>query len=424
MKLAIVLGTYNRRAHLERALASARRCAGDVEHAFVVVDGGSQDGSREYLVAQPDVCLITQRGPLTGAVRAFNLGFQFAIEELDAEYLGHFNDDAECVTPGMWAKAVEMIEADPRAGGVAFEFDTWGEYRWDHCAGDKPYVNYGVLRTEAARTVARAQGDPTGTKVWNPIYKTYAADTEAGAWLWKIGWTVLKAPGLKVHDLNVQDAMRNANHGDALSAGNRPDSDLFRQRWPRAREQTEPMGGFRWPKSGKLHIGCGAKRLVGGGEWVNADGLPTPAADVLLDLYQTRGVPSGVATQIYWSHGPEHIYPDKLDIVLRELRRILRPGGVLTLAAPDIEGIWQNRFVTETNGGAWNAAIFGECDSHHHPFLGHRQIFTVETLHAALMKAGFREARQWRPEQYPEIKALNDYATSCALVTAHVEGVA
>lgn len=74
MSLAVVLGSYNRLPSLCISLDSVRRCAG-MPVTFYVVDGGSTDGAREYLAALPDVVLIGQRGPLTGAVRAFNLGF-------------------------------------------------------------------------------------------------------------------------------------------------------------------------------------------------------------------------------------------------------------------------------------------------------------------------------------------------------------
>ena len=57
-RVAVILGTYNRKQHLERALASVRSAVGSLPYEIVVVDGGSTDGSREWLAGEADVVLI------------------------------------------------------------------------------------------------------------------------------------------------------------------------------------------------------------------------------------------------------------------------------------------------------------------------------------------------------------------------------
>src|SRR5579859_4414141 len=93
-KLAVVLGTYNRMSLLQGAIASIRD---DIKDAFpytiIVVDGGSTDGSIEWLFDQRDIITRCQSPPLTGAVKAFNEGFRIAVE-LGVPYVAHFNDDA------------------------------------------------------------------------------------------------------------------------------------------------------------------------------------------------------------------------------------------------------------------------------------------------------------------------------------------
>lgn len=226
--VCVVLGTYNRRAHLERALASARRAADGVGCTFAVVDGGSTDGSREWLKAQSDVVLFEQELPLTGAVHAFNLGFAHAVKN-GFPYVFHFNDDAEIVTLGAFKHALEILEANARVGEVAFEFDLRGGWQIEAVHLNKAYGNFGLVRTAAGIEVAKAQGDPTGEAWWNPIYRTYGADCEFGCWLWHLGWTVERGVGLRVHDCNVKDAMRVENED---GRPNRPDSRLFWARWP------------------------------------------------------------------------------------------------------------------------------------------------------------------------------------------------
>lgn len=231
--LAIVFGTYNRLSMLQQAVASIRWAAPGVDFKIIVVDGGSTDGSREWLAQQPDVIRVDQEGPLPGAVIAFNAGFTRAFDE-GATHIGHFNDDAQCmgrhdangrcVDPDMWGAALREMDADDKVGAVAFAFDVWGPYRFDYCAEGKVYTNFGVIRADVARRVALAQGDRRGKKLWNPIYHTYGADSEVGCWIWKLGYTVVARADLRVHDLCAQDGLRKNNY-------THHDPTTYRERW-------------------------------------------------------------------------------------------------------------------------------------------------------------------------------------------------
>lgn len=413
--VAVVLGTYNRKQFLVPAIDSVRQNAG-VPVTFVVIDGGSTDGSREWLAGQKDVVLIGQRGPLTGAVPAFNLGFGYAVDR-QFEYVFHYNDDATLETHRGLETALRLLEADPLIGEVAFSFDLRGSYAFEQ-VHDRVYGNYGLVRTSAGIEVAIAQGDPNGRDWWNPIYRTYGADTEFGCWLWKLGWKVEARTDLRVHDCNAQDELRKLNEANNPD---RADSKLFWQRW------TDPasMGLFNpqdrdWAGA-KLHLGCGTHRLAG---WVNADGAKTPATDVVANAFDLlRFIPKETLSWVYTSHVIEHIHPDRLPELLTLIRRALAPGGKLTIATIDFEKIYLNRFKTSNNGSAWNSALYGETNSTDHPYAAHRQCFTYDLLSAMLVQAGFPKVRTWQPEGYAEIAQLNDYAVSCRLVTCFAEGL-
>lgn len=222
-RVAVVLGTYNRLEMLQNAIASIYAAAKKCPLRIVVIDGGSTDGTIDYLLKER-VQLVRQK-ELTGAVRAFNIGFGWAAS-VGYPFVMHMNDDAIIETPGAIDEAVDMMLADKKIGEVAFAFDLWGPHHFDHVNG-VPYANFGVIRTKAGIEVAKKQGDPDGGKFWNPIYHTYAADTEFGAWLWKLGWRVHCADHLKVHDLRADDALRANNTGARSEA----DSKLFWSRW-------------------------------------------------------------------------------------------------------------------------------------------------------------------------------------------------
>lgn len=227
--VAVVLGTYNRLKFLQDAIYSVRRAVSGVTYEIVVVDGGSTDGSRKWLTEQPDVTLIEQSGELTGAVKAFNLAFAHAIDR-GARYVMHINDDCTIEGYGAIRDAVGLLESDPKAAAVAFAFDLRGGWTHEQVNG-YTYVNFGLIRATAGIEVAKRQGDPTGRAWWNPIYRTYGADSEFGCWLHHIGWKVIVSTELRVHDRTSEttDVLRELNRS---ADPNRPDSRLFWKRWP------------------------------------------------------------------------------------------------------------------------------------------------------------------------------------------------
>lgn len=228
-RIAVVFGTYNRLASLQKCVASIRKNAGTGFYDIIVVDGGSTDGTTEWLDEQGDCDYIWENPPLQGAVHAFNLGFEYAVKN-GYQYIVHLNDDAELVTPDMLDRARNILDSDPKIGEVAFAFDLRGGYDFDRWNG-RIYANFGMIRTEAGMQVAKRQGDPTGCKFWNPIYRTYGGDTEFGCWLHVLKWEVFPAFNLQVHDLNVQDMLRIKNNDGQT------DSYLFQQRWSNAWEK-------------------------------------------------------------------------------------------------------------------------------------------------------------------------------------------
>src|SRR5688500_6190682 len=85
--VSVVVGSYNRRRFLEQAIESVRGNGARTTYEQIVVDGGSTDGSVDWLVRQRDVITIVQhnRGDFRGTpVRRrswgyfMNLGFKAA----------------------------------------------------------------------------------------------------------------------------------------------------------------------------------------------------------------------------------------------------------------------------------------------------------------------------------------------------------
>jgi len=188
-----------------------------------------------------------------------------------------------------------------------------------------------------------------------------------------------------------------------------------------------PLAGIAW-QGAQLHIGCGAKYLAG---WINSDGQAQPVVegvvghpDVVLDVYaDLAAIPSDSLAQVYWSHGPEHLFRDRVVPVLAELRRALCAGGRLTLATTSLRGVYEYRYLSQADGPYWNEAIFGETNSTDHPFASHKLIFDDALLRQCLTLAGFAPSavREWEPSEYPEIAALGDYSVTARKVSLLLE---
>ncbi len=151
--VSIVVPTFNRLRRLQRCVDKIRQNV-SVSHEMIVVDGGSTDGSRQWLSGRSDLRVILEP-EREGAVRAFNKGFRAA----QGTYVTWLNDDAYPL-PGSIEAAIETIERPDLTdvGMVAF-YHNWNQSRnvLDSVSRDGerfeiynvrgyPYANFGLLR--------------------------------------------------------------------------------------------------------------------------------------------------------------------------------------------------------------------------------------------------------------------------------------
>jgi predicted SAM-dependent methyltransferase len=84
----------------------------------------------------------------------------------------------------------------------------------------------------------------------------------------------------------------------------------------------------------RLHWGCGPKPAAG---WVNSDRVAGPGVDVSGDIRTGLSLPADHFDYAVSIHALQEIPYRELVPVLRELRRVLKPGGVLRLGLPDLD---------------------------------------------------------------------------------------
>lgn len=151
--ISIVVPTFNRFNRLKRCIDKIKQNV-SLPHEVIVVDGGSTDGTREWLRQRGDLRVILEPHR-AGAVKAFGKGFRTAT----GVYVMWLNDDAFPL-PGSVEAAVEMIERGDCSdvGMVAF-YHNWQSdrnildqvehgpetYSLCHVRG-YPYANFGLIR--------------------------------------------------------------------------------------------------------------------------------------------------------------------------------------------------------------------------------------------------------------------------------------
>lgn len=84
----------------------------------------------------------------------------------------------------------------------------------------------------------------------------------------------------------------------------------------------------------RLNWGCGAAMRAG---WLNSDRKARPGVDLVGDIRDGLPLPTDAFDYAVSIHALQDLpYPDVLP-ALRELHRVLKPGGVLRLALPDLD---------------------------------------------------------------------------------------
>lgn len=175
----------------------------------------------------------------------------------------------------------------------------------------------------------------------------------------------------------------------------------------------------------KLQIGSGGSPLPG---WLNSDLL---GSDVYVDLIRPLPFPDGSFSYVYGEHVIEHVSEAAGLRLLRELHRVLHPGGVLRLATPDLKQairLYEDRhelisfeeYRRHLNAETWEherpCQVFNTAMRH----WGHQYVYDEEDLIAKLLGCGFRavERAEVGESRHPALHGIERHLPHAPRVNA------
>lgn len=153
----------------------------------------------------------------------------------------------------------------------------------------------------------------------------------------------------------------------------------------------------------KLHIGCGPMMLDG---WLNTDMEPARGPGIVyLDITERQPFPDGSFSFIYSEHLIEHVSLAAGIAHMKDCHRVLKPGGVMRIATPDLQFLLD--YFSGTPLTPVQAGFLKEMMDEFHPGLpmsspaillnefvrdwGHQFIYDREVLRQSMELAGFAE---------------------------------
>lgn len=227
--LSIVVGSYNRGQLLQHAIESIRQNAAFTKHEIIVIDGGSTDGSLEWLLCQKDIITIVQhnRGEFQGRLierRSWGYFMNLGFKASQGKYILMISDDCILLHKSIERGVAVFEEASAKhkkVGGVAFYFRNWPsdtEYYVQRTLGGKLMVNHGLFLRDALEEVGWVDEDR---------YTFYKADGDLCLRLWEAGYEIIDAPDAFVeHYFDEQENIRLQNN-DTLAK----DKAAYVTRW-------------------------------------------------------------------------------------------------------------------------------------------------------------------------------------------------
>lgn len=188
----------------------------------------------------------------------------------------------------------------------------------------------------------------------------------------------------------------------------------------------------------KINIGSSARIFPG---FIHFDRTKHPGVQ-LCDIRLGLPLGTGTVDVVVASHVLEHLHPfNELPSVLADLRRVLKPGGLLRVAVPDLAVLVRaylgkdpalaNALGATQTGLPWaelpaalrfSAIAYGD-NSGSASYDGHRVCFDFGSLAWVLNRAGFKDVASVKPGESRDPELMKSYSDVGAPEEIIVEAV-
>lgn len=216
MAISFCAATYNRFPLLKKLLKSIRDGIGNYPYEIVIADGGSTDGTLEYLRKQEDVKLI-EIGKPSGSIKALNKSFKKA----KYEYITFPNDDMELV-PEVIIKCCNLLDKYPEVAMVSPKMIE---------STRSNFPNIGIWKNRLIISKLHIIRSDIFKKIGflSEKFKTYYVDADSTLDVLNLGHVTLFSREVGAIHFRVHDTTRKVNVSDDVAV--KKESDLYEQKW-------------------------------------------------------------------------------------------------------------------------------------------------------------------------------------------------
>lgn len=172
----------------------------------------------------------------------------------------------------------------------------------------------------------------------------------------------------------------------------------------------------------KLNVGCGTDYKKG---WINIDNNTDnniEKLDLNWDLRYPLPLPENSVDFIFNEHFIEHLSVEEGQTAIKDLMRVLKPGGVMRIATPDLEYIVEKYINVPIDkdptlgkfSSLNNIKTRAERMNAGFRFWGHKWLYDWEELERRINEAGYKKVKRCKLDKskYKELQSLETRSES------------